>query len=166
MASAKDKIKMQNGIGHRSEINPDYFNQGRSSAPEKPGVDPVTVKHYEIGEATGFLRPFGKTYREALENLITGSIQIIGLDEVKAQYAEQWGKIRHNVMEIADAFLSRKLGRHDIFVPLDEGHFALLFAEATREQALEKSKTIARDLVNKLFGELPTHLMLAADRAT
>tara|TARA_R110000787_G_scaffold44210_7_gene108597 strand:+ start:24028 stop:25356 length:1329 start_codon:yes stop_codon:yes gene_type:complete len=163
MAAVKDKVEMRNEIGHRSEINPDYFNQGRESDPKKPGAE--AVQHYEIGEATGFLRPFGKTYREALENLITGSIQIIGLDEVKAQYAEQWGQIKHNVMEIADAYISRKLGRHDIFVPLDEGHFALLFAEATRKQALEKSKVIAQDLVNKLFGELPGGELISVEAA-
>lgn len=165
MCAVKDKVTMRNRMGHPSEINPDYFNQGRATDEKKPYPASGEVKHYEIGEATSFLRPFGKTYHEALENLITGSIQIIGLDEVKARYAEQWGNIKRNVMEIAEAFISRKLDRHDIFVPLDEGHFALLFADATRKQALERSKAIAQDLVNKLFGELPGGELISVEAA-
>lgn len=165
MVAVDDMVKMRNQLGHRSEISPDYFNQGRTTGEQKPGSAAGEVKHYEIGEATSFLRPFGKTYQEALENLITGSIQIIGLDEVKAQYAEQWGSIKKNVMEIADAYISRKLDRHDIFVPLDDGHFALLFAEASREEALERSRVIAHDLVNKLFGELPGAELISVEAA-
>ncbi len=165
LGAVREKVRMRNQIGHRSGINPDYFNQGRTTEDQKPDSAAGEVKHYEIGEATSFLRPFGKTYHEALENLITGSIQIIGLDEVKAQYAEQWGSIKKNVMEIAEAFISRKLDRHDVFVPLNDGHFALLFADATREEALERSKTIAQDLVNKLFGELPGGELISIEAA-
>ena len=164
LGTVREKVRMRNQIGHRSGINPDFFNQGRTAEDQKP-ESAGEVKHYEIGEATSFLRPFGKTYQEALENLITGSIQIIGLDEVKAQYAEQWGSIRKNVMEIAEAFISRKLDRHDIFVPLDDGHFALLFADASREEALERSKTIAQDLVNKLFGDMPGGELISVEAA-
>lgn len=146
-------------------INPGYFNQGRRQSGTKATAQPGIVAHYEIGEATNFLKPYGKTYEEALENLITGSIQIIGLEEVRAQYSEQWGRIRKDVMTIADAFLSRKLGRHDIFVPLDDGHFALLFADVTREEALKKSRSIAADLVNKLFGELPGGELISVEAA-
>ncbi len=146
-------MRIQNG--HQSDKKSDYFNQGRTVEIKKPNSAAGEVKHYEIGEATSFLKPFGSTYQEALENLVTGSIQIIGLDEVKAQYAEQWGNIKKNVMQITEAYISRKLDRHDIFVPLDEGQFALLFADASRQEALERSKIISKDLVNKLFGELP-----------
>ncbi|MCF8468869.1 MAG: hypothetical protein K9G33_15825 [Sneathiella sp.] len=152
---------MPKHIGEGAGINPDYFNQGRSVAEKKPDG----VQLHEIGEATNFLRPYGKTYQEALENLITGSIQIIGLDEVKAQYGAQWGSIKKNVMKITDAYLSRKLSRHDIYVPLDEGHFALLFAGVTREEALVKAKEISRDLVNKLFGELPGGELISVEAA-
>jgi len=140
-------------------ISPDYFDQGRTQGDAGP------LQHYEIGEAAHFLKPYGHTYLEALENLITGSIQIIGLDEVKLQYTEQWGTIEKSVIRIADAYLSRKLGKHDVFVPLDEGRFALLFAGLSRDEALEKSQVIAVELVNKLFGELPGGELISVEAA-
>ncbi|PHQ71124.1 MAG: hypothetical protein COB93_03870 [Sneathiella sp.] len=140
-------------------ISPDYFDQGRGPDTAAP------LQHHEIGEAAYFLKPYGKTYREALENLITGTIQIIGLDEVKLQYAEQWGTIEKNVTRIADAYLSRKLGKHDVFVPLDEGRFALLFAGVSRDEALEKSQVIAAELVSKLFGELTGGELISVEAA-
>jgi hypothetical protein len=151
---------MPKRLDESDKISPDYFNQGRSTSAGTP-----PVQHYEIGETAYFLKPYGHTYREALENLITGSIQIIGLDEVKLQYAEQWGTILKNVDKIADAFLTRRLGKHDIFVPLDEGRFALLFAGLSREEAMQKSQEIAADLVNKLFGELPGGELISVEAA-
>src|SRR5690606_23215769 len=146
-------------------VSPEFYKQGRRMADIKPYPAARKIEHYEIGEASAFLRPFGRTFREALENLVTGSIQIIGLDEVKLRYSEQWGRIRKNVMEIAAAFISRRLGRQDIFVPLDDGHFALLFAHASRREALERSRIIANDLVNKLFGELPGGELISVEAA-
>ncbi|TNE41333.1 MAG: hypothetical protein EP348_01020, partial [Alphaproteobacteria bacterium] len=158
---------MSKEADHKARISPDYFNQGSETASAGGGfiAKGGVVHHYEIGESVNFLRPYGKTYEEALQNLITGSIQIIGLDEVRAQYAEQWGEIRENVMVIAENYLSRKLGRHDVFVPLDDGHFALLFAGVTRAEAIRKSKEIAADLVNKLFGELPGGELISVQAA-
>lgn len=148
-----------------SAISPDYFDQGREIE-YKPGSSAGgPLQLHEIGEAAYFLKPFGRTYREALENLITGSIQIIGLDDVKAQYAEQWGSIAKSVIKITEAFLSRKLDKSDIFVPLDEGRFALLFAGASRGEALEKSSAIASELVKKLFGELPGGDLISVEAA-
>ncbi|USG62728.1 hypothetical protein NBZ79_07025 [Sneathiella marina] len=148
-----------------SAISPDYFDQGRDIEYKPASSAGGLLQHHEIGEAAYFLRPFGKTYREALSNLITGSIQIIGLDDVKAQYAEQWGSIAKSVLKITEAFLSHKLGKSDIFVPLDEGRFALLFAGISREEALEKSTIIASELVNKLFGELPGGDLISVEAA-
>jgi EAL domain-containing protein (putative c-di-GMP-specific phosphodiesterase class I) len=148
-----------------SAISPDYFDQGRDIEYKPATSAGGLLQHHEIGEAAYFLRPFGRTYREALENLITGSIQIIGLDDVKAQYAEQWGSIAKNVLKITNAFLSRKLGKSDIFVPLDDGRFALLFAGISRNEALEKSTVIASELVSKLFGELPGGDLISVEAA-
>tara|TARA_R100000005_G_scaffold96680_3_gene85981 strand:- start:4206 stop:5525 length:1320 start_codon:yes stop_codon:yes gene_type:complete len=165
MVVAKDMGRAGIGSEDTAQISPDFYNQGRRTGDVKPYPAAREVKHYEIGEATSFLRPFGKTYREALENLVTGSIQIIGLDEVKTRYKERWGEIRENIVEIAEAYIGRKLGRHDIFVPLDDGHFALLFANASRQEALQRSRAIANDLVNKLFGEMPGGELISVEAA-
>lgn len=146
-------------------VSPDYFDQGREVEYKPVSAGEGLLQLHEIGEAASFLKPFGRTYREALENLITGSIQIIGLDDVKAQYAEQWGSIAKSVLKITDAFLSRKLGKSDVFVPLDDGRFALLFAGVSRDEALEKSTAIASELVHKLFGELPGGDLISVEAA-
>lgn len=165
MVVTRDRKRAGIGAEDAVTVSPDFYNQGRRMGDMKPYPAARKVEHYEIGEATAFLRPFGKTYREALENLVTGSIQIIGLDEVKARYSAQWGCIRDNIMEIAAAYISRKLGRHDIFVPLDDGHFALLFADASRRDAIARARVIANDLVNKLFGEMPGGELISVEAA-
>lgn len=156
---------MPKRLDQPATVSPDYFNQGRvaekSSAPERTGP----VDHYEIGEAAHFLKPYGRTYRDALQNLITGSIQIVGLDDVKAQYADQWETIEKSVLRITEAFLARRLGKQDVYVPLDAGHFALLFADLSREDAVAKSREIASDLVNKLFGEMPGGELISVEAA-
>ncbi len=156
---------MPKRLDQSSTVSPDYFDQGRvvEKTPSTQKTGPVD--HYEIGEAAHFLKPYGRTYRDALQNLITGSIQIVGLDDVKAQYADQWESIEKSVLRITEAFLARRLGKQDVYVPLDAGHFALLFAGLSREEAVVKSRQIASDLVNKLFGEMPGGELISVEAA-
>jgi hypothetical protein len=113
------------------------------------------VQHHEIGELGHFLRAFGKNKEDVVKSLLASSLQIIGLDDVKSRYAEFWEKIEKRVDSAVEAFFTKKLSKHDYFVRMDENRFALLFANSTYEEGLERANKLAGELLQLLFGELP-----------
>ncbi|MFB9356049.1 hypothetical protein [Sneathiella chinensis] len=119
-----------------------------SSAPK--GV----VQHHEIGEMAHFLNAFGHSKEEAVKTLLASSLQIVGLEEVKKQYASRWKQIEKTVYKATEAFFSRKLRKEDRFVRLREGRFAIIFRDMSREEGQARASELARELVTKLFGEI------------
>lgn len=113
------------------------------------------VEHHEIGEMAHFLGVFGKSKEEAVKTLLASSLQIVGLEEVKKEYEGKWEAIEGRVGKAIEAFFTKKLRKIDSFVQLQEGRFALIFANMTREQGQARATQLSRELVNLLFGEMP-----------
>ncbi len=113
------------------------------------------VQHHEIGEMAHFLGAFGKTKEEAVKTLLASSLQIVGLEEVKKKYEGEWAAIQNRVGKAIEAFFTKKLRKIDTFVQLQEGRFALIFANMSREEGQAKATQLSRELINLLFGEMP-----------
>ncbi|MBE7637940.1 hypothetical protein GUA87_13870 [Sneathiella sp. P13V-1] len=113
------------------------------------------MQHHEIGQVGQFLRNFGGSKEQATKSLLASSLQIVGLDQVKEKYAQQWEKLEKRVDQAVEAFFTKKLGKKDMFVKMAESRFALLFADTTYEEGLKKANQLAKELLQLLFGELP-----------
>ena len=121
------------------------------------GAGKGVVQHHEIGQIGMFLKGFGKSKDEATKSLLASSLQIIGLDEVKKEYAERWEKIEKRVDQAVEAFFTKKLGKQDMFIRMAKNRFALLFANTSYEEGLERASKLSGELLQLLFGELPEH---------
>jgi len=113
------------------------------------------VQHHEIGELTHFLSAFGKNKDEATKTLMTSSLQIVGLEEIQRKYGDRWAVVKKRVDMAVEAFFTKKLGKRDMFLRLDESNFALIFANTTQEEGLAQAKKLAQELLQLLFGEMP-----------
>ncbi len=133
----------------------DVTNKGTQGLPSsQKGKGDKVVQHHEIGQVGQFLRNFGGSREQATKSLLASSLQIVGLDQVKEKYAQQWEKLEKRVDQAVEAFFSKKLGKKDMFVRLAESRFALLFADTSYEEGLKRANQLARDLLQLLFGEL------------
>ncbi len=145
MSSAADHIP-ENEMSGNSDEEIEAVREKKLTGP---------VEHHEIGEMAHFLKAFGRNKDEVVKTLMASSLQIVGLDEVKREYEGRWEKIEHRVNQAVDAFFTKKLRKQDTFVHLEEGRFALIFANMSREEGLARAMELSRELINILFGEMP-----------
>lgn len=143
------------GLSHSSKTNKDKVKQESLTIYRGGKAVDTVVQHHEIGDAVHFLKMFGVTRKQAVSNLMAGSIQILGLDEIKRQYEGDWQAIEHKVMKNIESFFSRKLAKGDLYTPLGKDRFALLFANSSKAEAQVKAQKITSDLISHLFGQVP-----------
>ncbi|OUR79523.1 hypothetical protein A9Q83_03735 [Alphaproteobacteria bacterium 46_93_T64] len=117
--------------------------------------DQGVVQHHEIGELTHFLSAFGQNKEQAVKSLMASSLQIVGLEELKAKYNKHWKAIEKRVEFAVEAFFTKKLSKLDMFLRLDEGHFVLIFANTSKEEGMIRANKLAQELFQLLFGEMP-----------
>lgn len=130
------------------------MNAQKETNDEESSNDGV-VQHHEIGELAHFLTAFGKNKEEAAKTIAASSLQVLGLEEIQQKYADRWHLLEKRVDFAVEAFFSKKLSKKDLFVRLETGSYALIFADTTKEKGLEKSEKYATDLLELLFGQVP-----------
>ncbi|WP_169569918.1 hypothetical protein [Sneathiella limimaris] len=113
------------------------------------------VQHHEIGELSHFLSRFGKSKEEAVKTLLTSSLQILGLDEIREKFQDRWDTLEKRLDFAVEAFFTKKLSKKDLFLRLGTGNYALIFANTTPEAGSRRASKLADELLTLLFGELP-----------
>ena len=105
-------------------------------------------------------REFGSAIREALASsdkvpatVVTGKLQLIGLDEVRRSLGERWSEFESRTFSAAEAILRRHLGPRDALSrTLDDG-FLVCFADLSEQEASFKAQTLRREICDRLIGE-------------
>ncbi len=128
---------------------------------EKIKTAPGVVQHHEIGELAHFLSVFGKNKDQAVKSLLASSLQIVGFDELKEKYHTRWDAVKKRVDVSIEAFFTKKLSKHDLFLRLSESSFALVFANTTAEEGLARANKLGQELLQLLFGEMPEASMIS-----
>jgi hypothetical protein len=125
------------------------------------GLPPAPVRAPPIGEAESQARFASRLEAAAADPdneavpLVAGSLEIVGLDDVREALGERWGTIAEQAMAIAEAELQAQLGDTDIFRPYGNFSFLVCFAELDSEQAARRAGRIALDLKTKLILQIP-----------
>jgi GGDEF domain-containing protein len=83
-----------------------------------------------------------------------GKLQLLNLDELKKGAGDKWEAMAERARHVAQQVISHRLAPSDILAPYDDDSFVVLFAELTEEQARMKAAAIARELRERLLGEL------------
>lgn len=100
---------------------------------------------------------FAAKLREVVEKGDKGSagkLQLLDLDEIKREAGDRWQQIAEKAQTIAEQVIRHRLAPSDVVAPYDDHSFIVLFAELTEEQARLKAAAIAREVRQRLLGEL------------
>jgi hypothetical protein len=84
----------------------------------------------------------------------TGKLQLLQLDRLRAELGERWAEIVDRVRAIAEQVLARRLAPVDVFAPIDEGCYLILFAALAEDEAQLQVAAIAREIRDRLLGEV------------
>ncbi|WP_395830048.1 hypothetical protein [Elstera sp.] len=83
-----------------------------------------------------------------------GKLQLLNLDEIKREAGDRWEQMAEKAQVIAEQVIRHRLAPSDVVAPYDDHSFIVLFAELTEEQARLKAAAIAREVRERLLGEL------------
>ncbi|HUA52906.1 MAG TPA: hypothetical protein VMB81_12130 [Candidatus Sulfotelmatobacter sp.] len=84
----------------------------------------------------------------------TGKLQLLQLDNLHAEFGERWDAIADRVRTITEQVLRTWLAPIDVFAPLDDHAYLILFADLVEDEARLKVAAIAREIRDRLLGAL------------
>ncbi len=91
-----------------------------------------------------------------------GCVNVITLDEIKAEAGPRWEKLRGSVSAHLESLLRQKLGSSDFFVQLDDTAFLVSMPEAAAEASQIFCLRIAHELHTSMLGHCELkHLRLS-----
>lgn len=96
------------------------------------------------------LLAFFKANRTASDALVAGNVQMLGFDEVRTRFADQWPGVRDKVMLLAEQVIRRHIAEHDVYFPVGEEQFVILFGRSSHAEADRKARAIASEISDKL----------------
>ncbi|MDX2102671.1 MAG: EAL domain-containing protein [Alphaproteobacteria bacterium] len=86
--------------------------------------------------------------------VVAGRLHTIDLDDIRQQFGPRWQQVAHRAMEIAAGVIEHRLAAADVMAPVDDVAFVVLFAELAEPEAQFKAAVLAREIREKLLGEL------------
>jgi len=98
-----------------------------------------------MSEATG----------QADEPFVTGSIEVLGLDDVREALAARWPEFSEAVLAFAESRILAQLDSDDLCGRYGDATFVLCFASLGVEAARARADLIARDLRRALVSQFP-----------
>lgn len=93
--------------------------------------------------------------RQDAPSVMAGSLELVGLDEIKDALGKRWEGLAARAAELAEQGIRRRLGDADVLQVLSDTEFSICFAKLGREAAVERAKQISREIKQEIFAELP-----------
>jgi hypothetical protein len=88
------------------------------------------------------------------ESTVAGNVQLIGLDEIKRQFGDLWAGVRDAAHKATEEIIRAHLSPIDLFAPVKDESYVVLFGELDREAAAAKAKAIAAEITRRLCGDV------------
>jgi hypothetical protein len=85
---------------------------------------------------------------------VAGKMQMLDLESVRALVGDRWQEVAARAASIAEQVMAHRLAPTDVFAPYEESGYIMLFAELNEQQAKLKAASIAREIRERLVGEL------------
>lgn len=95
------------------------------------------------------------TAGDKTDPVVAGSLELLGLEEVREALGGNWGAIADKAMVIAAAELQLQLDEADIFRRYRQFSFVICFAKLDRATASARASEIARKIKARLAAEIP-----------
>ncbi len=119
----------------------------RKEAAPATSVDPPQAGGLEASKAR-----IGELVGKSGGTVVAGRVQVIGLEEVKAELGEQWTASAARVTEVAESTIRRRLSSSDVLERTESGEFLICFASLSESEAAFKARSIAREVREKILG--------------
>jgi EAL domain-containing protein (putative c-di-GMP-specific phosphodiesterase class I) len=98
---------------------------------------------------------FGEMRKASSPTVMAGSIQLLGMAEIKQRLGAQWSAVADVALEIAEQSIRRHLSTEDTYQRHSEETFLLCFASSDKAHAETKAKAIAIEIATLLAQQTP-----------
>ena len=98
---------------------------------------------------------FRERNARAVDALMTGSVQILGLGELHKRFGARWEEMKFKAYRVAEAAIENRLSKLDLYVVVNEEYYVILFANLSKEEAERRARLIAADIGHRLCGTVP-----------
>ncbi|MFD2264542.1 hypothetical protein ACFSM5_16675 [Lacibacterium aquatile] len=149
---SRDLLAALTGRAPTSPPSPELAVSEPEPTPQHPKFEP-SASALAI-EQTHFAARLQEIVSTAPGHGAAGKLQLLNLDELKRHAGDKWEAMAERARLVAEQVISHRLAPSDILAPYDDDSFVVLFAELTEEQARMKAAAIARELRERLLGEL------------
>lgn len=86
------------------------------------------------------------------QTIDVAQIQFVGLDRVRAAYADRWRVERDRIQEVARSFIGKRLQNEDVLIPCDNG-FVIVFGVADSMDAALTAHSVGQALNQFFLGD-------------
>lgn len=107
-------------------------------------------------------RSFGEMRTAISPTVVAGSIQLLGMTEIKQQLGARWSEVADIAFGIAERTILRHLSAEDAYQRHGKEAFLLCFAAPDKAHAEAKTRTIAEEIATLLAQHSP-HIPLRVD---
>lgn len=124
------------------------------SPSQPPRAQTAIEEQTRIAEATAAFQARLNRVMQEPTKAVAGKLQLLDLDDVREKLGDRWENAARKARIIAEQVIARRLAPSDVVAPYDDNSFVVLFAELSEEQARMKASAIAREVRDRLLGEL------------
>lgn len=100
-------------------------------------------------------RPFGEMRTTRSPTVMAGSIQLLGMAEIKQRLGARWSDVADIACRIAEQTIQRHISVEDAYQRHGGETFVLCFASPDKAHAEAKTRTIAEEIVTHLAQQKP-----------
>lgn len=100
-------------------------------------------------------RPLGEMRTAISPTIMAGSIQLIGMAEIKEQLGARWSAVADIACRIAEQTIQRHISDEDAYQRHGDDTFVLCFASSDKAHAEAKTKSIGDEIASMLAQQTP-----------
>jgi len=127
-------------------------SEGKGKAKAAPSSPASADNKFVAFESPDF-RAGLKSLFQSNHTLSVGGMHLIGLNQIKAHFKDEWPKRAEKVRDVALRVIERHMGPQDIFTCYGEMIYIIVFGALPLSQAEMKCAIIAEEISRKIFGE-------------
>lgn len=83
-----------------------------------------------------------------------GKMQFLDIERIRAEFGDRWQLVADKAQKIVENVIRARIGPADVMAPYSDDSYLVLFAELDEPHARLKTQAIAREIRERLLGEL------------
>jgi GGDEF domain-containing protein len=83
-----------------------------------------------------------------------GKMQFLDIERIRAEFGDRWEMVADKAQTIVENVIRARIGPADVMAPYSDDSYLVIFAELNEPRARLKTQAIAREIRERLLGEL------------